>query len=265
MGSVSFILSFFVPGLLYLRLMDIPINYALPSEKVKVSVWVCLFLAGSGLALLSNLPVNWMSSWLGDLFPSSSSIAGSSFYSVPTTRATIFTTILSLLNTTLLPAFFEEFIFRGVLLGQLRRFGNGFAVFVSAILFGIFHSTLHQVPFAFLVGLVLGYIIVRTNQIWITIAVHFYNNAFACLPDIAKPLMSSSAYNLLYQLVFYGTMVVGALAILFLLWKHRDVLIPRQIAHHRLSLSSRWFAWISAPATWLVVALCCVRIFTDWA
>ena len=36
--------------------------------------------------------------------------------------------IVSVLTTALLPALLEEFAFRGVILGSLRRFGDGFAV-----------------------------------------------------------------------------------------------------------------------------------------
>ena len=43
--------------------------------------------------------------------------------------------MLCLLSTVAVPALAEEFAFRGVIMGILRRFGEGFAVMVSAILF----------------------------------------------------------------------------------------------------------------------------------
>ena len=50
----------------------------------------------------------------------------------------------------------EELLFRGYALRTLEPFGRKFAIFGSALLFGLFHGNLLQAPYAFLVGLVLG-------------------------------------------------------------------------------------------------------------
>ena len=47
----------------------------------------------------------------------------------------------------------EEILFRGLIQHSLLPFGKKFAVFGSALLFGIFHGNLAQTPFAFLAGL----------------------------------------------------------------------------------------------------------------
>ena len=64
--------------------------------------------------------------------------------------------LLSLLSTAVVPSLVEEFACRGIILGALRKYGDGFAVLVSAILFGLMHGNFDQMPFAFMVGLVLG-------------------------------------------------------------------------------------------------------------
>lgn len=261
--SASFVLSFFVPGLLYMAATRMPLGRTLPSQKIAPSIWIALFLLGSALALMANLPVNWISDWINSFLPQSESALPSS-PSIGYAAATPAAVILSLIRTIVLPAFFEEFVFRGIVLGQLRRYGDGIAVVISAILFGIFHGNLRQIPFAFLVGLVLGYIVVRTNNIWITIAIHFFNNAFACFPDIAKTLLPANIYTLTYNSIFYGTFVLGALAALFLLWRWRDFFLPHFPSRRPLPLPSRLFAWISTPGTWLVVAFCVAKTFTPW-
>ena len=258
--SVSFALSFFVPGLLYLAITRMPLGRALPAQKVSPDIWIALFFLGSALALMSNLPVNWLGDWISSFLPQTESSPSVSGYAV----ATPVSFVLSLVRTIVLPAFFEEFIFRGILLGQLRRYGDGLAVVLSAFLFGIFHGNLRQIPFAFLVGLALGYIVVRTNNIWITIAVHFFNNAFACFPDLFRAVLPDTAYTITYNAVFYGTFVLGALAALYLLWRKRDFFLPRLKRYRPLPLDSRLFAWISSPGTWLVTAFCIVKTFTPW-
>ena len=69
----------------------------------------------------------------------------------------------------------EEILFRGLILRSLMPFGKRFAIFCSAFTFGIFHGNLVQAPFAFLVGLVLGYVTVEYHVFW-AMLLHLINN-----------------------------------------------------------------------------------------
>jgi len=69
----------------------------------------------------------------------------------------------------------EELLFRGYILRSLRPYGKKFAVFASAFLFGLFHGNLLQTPYAFLMGLLLGWITVEYSVIW-AIVLHMFNN-----------------------------------------------------------------------------------------
>ena len=81
----------------------------------------------------------------------------------------------------------EELLFRGVVLRSLRPFGKKFAIFGSAVLFGIFHGNLLQTPYAILIGLVLGYVTVEYSIIW-AILLHGFNNLV--LADLMTRLLS---------------------------------------------------------------------------
>ena len=69
----------------------------------------------------------------------------------------------------------EELIFRGLVLRGLEKYGRRFAIWTSAFLFGIFHGNLIQSPYAFLVGLVLGYVAAEYNILW-AMVLHMVNN-----------------------------------------------------------------------------------------
>ena len=81
----------------------------------------------------------------------------------------------------------EEVFFRGFIQRSLLPFGKKFAVFGSALLFGMFHGNLIQTPYAFLVGLVLGYTAAEYN-IWWAILLHAINNMV--LADLLPRLLS---------------------------------------------------------------------------
>lgn len=69
----------------------------------------------------------------------------------------------------------EEILFRGYIQRTLQPFGKKFAIFGSAILFGLFHGNLVQTPYAFLVGLLLGYVAAEYSIAW-AMVLHMGNN-----------------------------------------------------------------------------------------
>lgn len=69
----------------------------------------------------------------------------------------------------------EELLFRGLIQRSMMPYGRNFAIFVSALTFGLFHGNLVQSPFAFLVGLVLGYVAAEYSIAW-AMLLHMINN-----------------------------------------------------------------------------------------
>lgn len=87
----------------------------------------------------------------------------------------------------------EEILFRGLVLRSTEPFGKKFAIFSSALLFGLFHGNLIQAPYAFVVGLVLGYVTVEYSIIW-AMVLHMFNNLI--LSDTLTRLTSDWPYPL---------------------------------------------------------------------
>jgi membrane protease YdiL (CAAX protease family) len=76
----------------------------------------------------------------------------------------------------------EELIFRGLILHGLRRNYNAIvAVIISALLFALFHLNPWQFPATFVLGLLLGWIMIRTNNILLAIIGHSINNLLVLL------------------------------------------------------------------------------------
>ena len=75
----------------------------------------------------------------------------------------------------------EELVFRGAilraLLGSISR--HWLAIAISALLFALIHANPAQMPHAFLVGLLLGWLYYRTSSIVPGIVYHWVNNSVA--------------------------------------------------------------------------------------
>ena len=76
----------------------------------------------------------------------------------------------------------EELIFRGVIMsGFSRNYHPVFAIFFSALLFALFHLNPWQFPAAFALGLILGWIRIRTGSVLACIAGHAIHNGLVFL------------------------------------------------------------------------------------
>ncbi len=86
--------------------------------------------------------------------------------------------VFGIFSICLLAPVVEEVVFRGAIEGSLLRSWRNpcYAIFVSALIFGFIHGNPAQIPFAFLIGLLLGWLYYRTGSLLPGIFIHFLNN-----------------------------------------------------------------------------------------
>ena len=70
----------------------------------------------------------------------------------------------------------EEYVFRKLIVERAIRYGEGTAVLLSGFMFGLFHGNLNQFVYAFVLGVFLAYLYVKTGNLKITIAIHMMIN-----------------------------------------------------------------------------------------
>ena len=71
---------------------------------------------------------------------------------------------------------FEEWIFRKELISRTRKYGEKTAIVFSALFFGLVHMNLFQFFYAFALGLMFGYVYVRTSKLRYSVAMHMIVN-----------------------------------------------------------------------------------------
>ena len=135
-------------------------------------------------------------------------------------------TIPMLITSGLLAPVVEEMLFRGAILNVLKSYGHVFAIVTSATMFGFFHGDLGQGFFAFLMGLVLGYLACEYSIFW-SMALHVFNNLVVSdgLSFLAQFMSDNmSSYLNLFM------MLVGMLAAVVVLYlgRHRIAIFLRE-------------------------------------
>lgn len=129
-------------------------------------------------------------------------------YDLPLPIDSIWWLLLNLIVMALLPAICEELVFRGIIFNGLKDYGKIKAVFFSALLFMLMHGGIEQTVYPFIVGVVLGFIMLKTNNIVYPIITHFFNNAIVLVYNYIMTAKGSmvveyafSAYNIIFAIV----------------------------------------------------------------
>ena len=201
-----------VPFIICAKIMGEKISSLVPLTGPESDNNFAFFLFGVGFCAFANIAV----SAAGRIFQS----FGIDYsVSQPEDPEGIFGFLLVIISTAVVPALVEEFAYRGIVLGLLKPFGEAFAIFGSAAAFGLLHGNFEQIPFAFLVGLVLGFVRVKTGSILICMAIHATNNLIAVLSSYSSAL-PTAAVNLAYTLYIVAALTLAVLGVAFLKQKN---------------------------------------------
>lgn len=83
---------------------------------------------------------------------------------------------LTFLMTAFSAPLLEELLFRGSVLAEAKRYGNGFALILSSVCFGLAHGNYQQMFYAAAMGFFAGYLYLRSHSIFPSIFLHFALN-----------------------------------------------------------------------------------------
>lgn len=157
----------------------------------------------------------------------------------------------------ILAPIFEEMIFRKLLIDHLLPRGKFFAIFVSALSFGLFHGNFNQFFFATFLGLVFGYVYVKTGKIYYSMGFHFIINmtttAVVTLITSKYDLNSSEGIMFLGLYVMYFLVMAVAGAVVFFARIKKITLVEES---EEVTRGGSFKAAFTSPGLWAFYAVC---------
>ena len=168
--------------------------------------FILAVVAGIGFCMAANIITSYFTVFV--------SLFGVELYSpeVPMPGGTV-GVITSILRVVIIAAVAEELILRGFVMGNLRKYGDTFAILASSVVFALMHGNLVQAPFALIAGFGLGYLSIKTGTIWTGIAIHAGNNFISTAVSYATNILPEETVNVIYIFVLYGFVAFGAIAL----------------------------------------------------
>lgn len=251
---IQVVILFVVPFLLYMFWLKVrPKEVLQHCNFFKINIQVILISIGLGIiCFIINVAVstlfNGILSFTGYEFRGG---GGDSDYSTSNF-------FFQLFIVAVLPAICEEFLHRGIVLQGIKHIGFKKSILISSLLFALIHFNIQQVFYAFVIGLILGFVSVVAKNIYPAIIIHFANNAIATyldfaayrgwvfgdlLDNISKFLSSNQPLVVFAVVVFVMLVVVAILCLLiWLLYKQsiiRKVNTAINKAYDNFSVLSR--------------------------
>ena len=198
--------AFFLPFALYAKYVKhTPFDATFPvcgGKKIKrlPALFALQALAAAAASLLCNAVGGWI---FPDFF------AG--FAAEETVRMTASDLIVSFLSLCVFTPLVEEFVFRGVIFGSLRRYGFGYAAVASALLFGLAHGSPAQLAYALASGLVFAAVYEVSGSVRTGILLHALNNTVSFVFTALLPQFASEEAIETANWIYY--LVLGVLAV----------------------------------------------------
>lgn len=166
----------------------------IPAEKVKTNTmkighfFIALMMAFA-LAIVSNIAGNIFTAIVG-LF------RGQMVKNVALELGANTSLLLNFVFMVLCAPIYEEYIFRKLVVDRTIRFGQGVAIVVSGLMFGLAHGNLNQFAYAFTVGMFFAFIYVKTGKMRYSVAMHvIFNFLSGVLLTGAMRYMNFDAYT----------------------------------------------------------------------
>lgn len=219
---------------LCIKLFGKRISDLIPLGKPKKGTFFPLVIAGAAFCLFSNI--------LNLEFENFFESFGTK-YNVTSTKPdiTLLSFIISVISTAMIPALVEEYACRGIIFGTLLPYGEGFALLTSSIVFGIMHGNFEQMPFAFLVGLILGYVRIKSGSIWPCILIHFMNNVFSVVSEFSGYILPGKTRDTLYFIFIVSVLLAGLIAALLFTQKEDALALQKNTPELKESKKYKWF------------------------
>ncbi len=162
------------PALLMATMLTTSLRQSL---RIRMPHWTALPLAVLLGVTLHPMYV-LLAEWISYTYPISEQAAAAMKPFADQISAAPWLSVLFLMA--LVPAICEELSFRGFIFGGLvRERGRLRAVLVTALMFGISHGVLQQSIAATIMGVLLGWVALRTGSVLPGILIHFTNNALS--------------------------------------------------------------------------------------
>ena len=144
--------------------------------------------------------------------------------------------VIRIITVGIMPAIFEELLFRKFLIDRTLRHGEFISCAMSGIMFGLWHGNFQQFFFAFFLGVLFAFVYIRTGRIIYTMILHASLNVVTSsitvelLAELMKRMGMDMSNGTMNPNIDYDAMMKSVMPLLLVLLVWIITLVGFQIA-----------------------------------
>lgn len=182
-----------------------------------------------------------------------------------------FGVVATVLSLSIFAPLFEELLFRGCIYRNNEPLGQWFAIIISGVAFGLWHTNCVQTVYATGMGIISCALYAKTRSVIPSMIVHFVINSIAavqqlCLNGIDTDLLANGNEQYLMQhlgqtmiiglmgMFIYGIIIAAIVLSIIELVKHRGR-FPLYRGRYNVSTTKKLGVYFSAPVTIVAYAV----------
>lgn len=159
----------------YFILKKIP-KSEMPNKKIGIGKEITICICGYTMGICTSFAAMEINSLIGKMTghgavnPIQNTLMGANAF-------TLFCAVI-------LAPIMEELVFRKLVIDRIACYGEGVAMIVSGLLFGLIHGNFQQASYAFVLGVFFAYVYLRTGRIIYTMIAHFFVNLVGSVASV---------------------------------------------------------------------------------
>lgn len=214
LSCISAALTFAIPCLTYTYFTKTPVFRCITVKKSSnnrtrnLSKNILTFIIAVSLTVTAVNIVGALTDLVASLFGISHEAAA------PTGFVSL---LLTFIRSVILAAFFEELLFRGIVLNAFESTRNSRKLIISALLFALMHYNLLSFFYAFVAGAILSYFAIRTGSVVFTMLVHLTQNLTVFIFSVLRVYLEADVFGTASSVSFVIFAAVAVLGTMYLI------------------------------------------------
>lgn len=209
-------LSVFIPFFIYNKALDKNIKSLFAKEHLKIPI--IFLILGIVAVTCIGIVIYKLSTDLTAYMKSLGFILNEEY---PPVGHNISEQLYFLVLSSIIPAFFNEITFRGIILENLKKDSYTAAIIISSMIFSFNNISLELIPHLLVTGFILGWLYLKTESVYVTLIANIVMNAAISIIWLIKNTANEEYLLNIYNYLIPAAAVIGVISLIILIIKYK--------------------------------------------
>ncbi|MDF2685507.1 MAG: family intrarane metalloprotease [Clostridia bacterium] len=209
-------LSVFIPFFIYNKALDKKVKILFKKEHLKIPLayYILGIIAVTGIGIF----IYKLSTDLTVYMKTLGFILNEEY---PPLGKNIFEQLYFIILSAVIPALLNEITFRGIIVENLKKESYTASIIISSMIFSFNNISFELIPYLFVTGLILGWLYIKTDSIYITLFAHITLNIALSILWLFRNTATEEYLLIISNFIIPIAGIIGVLSLIILIIKYK--------------------------------------------